>query len=87
MLGRFYINMNAFDQIIEEYYNNGREFVDKDFPAVDKSVIDPNDEIDDLMDLDPVKWLRIRDIPDLIDQNGELHLFHGKIEPSDIKQG
>ena len=87
MQGRFFVNSNAFDQILQEHYNNGQVFVDKDFPAADESLIDPNDEIDDLMELGPVTWRRIRDIPALVDQNGELHIFQGYIEPSDIKQG
>lgn len=87
MQGRFFVNSNAFDQILQEHYNNGQVFVDKDFPAADESLIDPNDEIDDLMELGPVTWKRIRDIPALVDQNGEVHIFQGYIEPSDIKQG
>ena len=87
MQGRFFVNSNAFDAILQEHYNTGQVFVDKDFPAQDESIIDPNDEIDDLMELGPVQWRRIRDIPALVDQNGELHIFQGYIEPSDIKQG
>lgn len=39
------------------------------------------------MELGPVTWRRVRDIPALVDQNGELHIFQGNIEPNDIKQG
>ena len=87
MQGRFFVNSNAFDAILQEHYNTGQVFVDKDFAATDESIIDPNDEIDDLMELGPVQWRRIREIPNLVDQNGELHIFQGYIEPSDIKQG
>jgi len=60
-------------------------FVDQDFPAHQDSIIDPNDEVDDLMDLGPVEWTRIKDIKGLPD--GKLEVFHGAIEPNDIKQG
>ena len=47
-------------------------FTDSTFPAEPESLIDPNDEVDDLMDLGPVKWRRARDIPGLVDQYGKL---------------
>ena len=87
MQGRYYDDPQAFDSILNQHYSSGQVFIDKDFPAAEESIIDPNDEIDDLMELGPVQWRRIRDIPALVDQNGELHIFQGYIEPSDIKQG
>ena len=85
MQGRFYEDPNAFDAILNKQYSSGQVFTDNEFPAQDESIIDPNDEIDDLMDLGPVQWRRVREIPALVDQNGELHIFQGNIEPNDIK--
>lgn len=87
MQGRFYEDPNAFDAILNKQYSTGQVFTDSEFPAADESIIDPNDEIDDLMELGPVQWRRIPEIPALVDQNGELHIFQGNIEPNDIKQG
>ena len=42
-------------------------FVDEDFMAEENNLIDPNDIIDDLMDLGPVTWRRAKDIPALVD--------------------
>jgi hypothetical protein len=39
------------------------------------------------MDLGPVEWKRAKDIPALLDADGNLQIFSGKIEPNDIKQG
>jgi hypothetical protein len=75
MQGRYYEDPNAFDAILNEHYTTNSVFTDKDFPAADPSIIDPNDDIDDLMELGPVNWRRVRDIPALVDQNGELHIF------------
>ena len=54
MQGRYYDDPNAFDAIVNKHYSSGQVFTDPDFPAADESIIDPNDEIDDLMDLGPV---------------------------------
>ena len=85
---------NRFSQDEESYKNyveGNLEYVDKyednTFPAEQKSIIDPNDIIDDLMDLGEVEWKRATDIPALLDADGKLHIFSGKIEPNDIKQG
>ena len=77
MQGRYYEDPSAFDSILNEHYTTNTVFTDKDFPAADHSIIDPNDDIDDLMELGPVNWRRVRDIPALVDQNGELHIFQG----------
>ena len=70
MQGRYFVNSTAFDQILQEHYNTGQVFVDKEFPAAEESIIDPNDEVDDLMELGPVQWRRARDIPALLDAQG-----------------
>lgn len=75
MLGRYYTDAKAFDKILQNHYNNGEVFKDLEFPATDDSIIDPQDDIDDLMELGPVNWRRARDIPALVDQNGEMHIF------------
>lgn len=87
MKGRYYEDSNAFQFICDECRRKGEPYTDKDFPAADQSIIDPNDEIDDLMNLGPVEWKRVHQIPELVDSNGELHIFQGRIEPNDIKQG
>jgi len=65
----------------------GVMFEDEDFTAVDENLIDPNDDVDDLMELGPVNWRRAGEIPALLDADGQLHIFSGAIEPNDIKQG
>lgn len=67
--------------------NSTEPYTDYDFSPDDERIIDPTDEVDDLMDLGPVEWRRAADIPALVDADGKLHLFAGAIEPNDIKQG
>ena len=74
------------DRYVQEHYE-GYCFEDDQFEPVDKSIIDPDDIVDDLMDLGPVEWKRAKDIPALLDADGNLQIFSGKIEPNDIKQG
>lgn len=49
--------------------------------------MEPNDDVDDLMELGPVNWRRAGEIPSLRGPAGRLHVVQGKIEPSDILQG
>lgn len=70
MQGRYYEDPHAFDQLMNRQYQSKEMFVDKDFQAADENIIDPNDIVDDLMDLGPVNWRRASDIPALVDQNG-----------------
>lgn len=67
MDGRFYDNENAFYQILNKHTSSGRQFTDEEFPAAPESIIDPNDDIDDLQELGPVTWKRITKIPSLRD--------------------
>ena len=62
--------------------------MDNDFPANAESIVNPNDATDGaLSGIGKVVWRRPKDIPALLDKDGKPHLFHGKIEPNDIKQG
>ena len=81
---RYYASEEAFREKLAELKENSTNFVDENFPAEEKSIIDPNDIIDDLMDLGPVEWKRAKEIPALLDASGNLHIFSGKIEPNDI---
>lgn len=84
---RFVEGPEQFEQILAHHVKSGKQYTDQQFPADDTSIIDPNDDIDDLQDLGPVTWKRIPDIADLKDKNGDLHIFFEEIEPNDIQQG
>lgn len=87
MNGRYQDDLTVFRQILHHHANSGQMYTDIDFKGIQENIIDPNDEIDDLMDLGPVSWHRTRDIPALQDRSGKSYLFHDKIEPNDIIQG
>ena len=87
MQGRFSTDPKKFDEVIQELTESGKQFEDPDFPAADESIVDPTDQTDALKSIGKVVWRRPKDIPALLDKNGKAHLFHGKIEPNDIKQG
>lgn len=56
MDGRFYDNADAFFKILEKHSLANRMFTDEEFYACAESIIDPNDDIDDLEELGPVTW-------------------------------
>lgn len=87
MEGRYFEDVRKFEQLIESHLRSGKVFKDADFPASQSSIIDPNDDVDDLQDLGPVTWKRITDIQSLRDTNQQLNIFFGGIEPNDIQQG
>ena len=68
--GRFFEDPETFYQLIQAHEVKNTVFTDSDFPARDESLIDPNDDIDDLQELGPVNWKRIPEIPGLRDENG-----------------
>ena len=76
-----------YRHLLDKHHKSRQHFVDTDFPAAPESIIDPNDDIDDLQDLGPVTWKRITKLPQLRDESGELNIFHDLIEPTDIQQG
>jgi calpain-15 len=84
-----YVDESEYEEQRRNIEDMGPEakFFDYQFQPEDERIIDPNDDVDDLMDLGPVSWQRAGDIPALVDADGKLHLFAGKIEPNDIKQG
>ena len=70
----------------------GEKFYDKKFPPTDTSLInDWNSQDEDVLEnkdeWSKIEWLRPTEIPELNDDEGELKVFAGKIEPNDIKQG
>lgn len=77
MQGRFFENPEVFYNLIKAHEAKNQVFTDEDFPAKDESLIDPNDDIDDLQDLGQVNWKRIPEIPGLKDENGQLHIIYG----------
>ena len=64
----------------------GALFTDEEFPAVDSSVIQEEEQVDNLKPFKNVKWLRVSDVPELV-KEGKSYLYEGEIEPNDIKQG
>ena len=48
MENRFLEGPEQFEQILAQHTKSGKQFIDKQFPADDTSIIDPNDDIDDL---------------------------------------
>jgi len=87
MEGRFYEDANAFERILKECKKKKIQYDDKEFTATQDNIVEPNDDVDDLMELGPVNWRRAADIPSLLGPGGKLHVVQGKIEPSDILQG
>ena len=67
-------------------------FLDKDFMPGPESLI-PNwdDTAEEVQSLVPAfktyQWLKVKDIKSLNDDEGEVKIFFGEIEPTDIKQG
>ena len=72
-----------FDTILEECKANGTKFEDDCFPPVNKSLCPPQDWKDD--PYGEYEWVRATKVPDLTDEEGDLEIFHGKVEPNDIK--
>ena len=82
---RLQTELGAYNKTYQALKEAGGVFIDPEFPPKEESIIDPLDDVDDLQDLGPVTWKRIEDIPGLVDQAGELSIFHSKIEPNDIQ--
>lgn len=82
---RYHESEQEFNDNVQSRLEYVDKYEDENFPPEDKTIIDPDDIVDDLMDLGPVEWKRAEDIPALLDADGKLHIFSGKIEPNDIK--
>ena len=87
MEGRFYEDPTAFERILKECTKKKTAHDDKEFTPTQDNIVEPNDEVDDLMELGDVNWRRAGDIASLRGPAGRLHVVQGKIEPSDILQG
>ena len=61
------------------------KFEDPCFPPVNKSLCPPQDWKDD--PYGEYEWVRATKIPELTDEEGDLQIFNGNVEPNDIKQG
>lgn len=60
-------------------------------PEPNRLIPDWNDPSDEIQSLTPVwksyKWCKVKDIKSLNDDEGQVAIFFGDIEPTDIKQG
>ena len=80
----------AFEKAIKSAGNGA--FLDKDFmPEPARLIPDWNDQSEEVQSLVPAfktyQWLKVKDIKSLNDDEGEVKIFFGEIEPTDIKQG
>ena len=71
------------DQILADMINAGTKFEDPTFPPVKKSLCPPWDWKDD--PYGQYEWVRATKSPELTDEEGDLQIFAGKVEPGDIK--
>ena len=83
---------DKFTSIMETLRATGEKFHDDEFPAQASSlIVDWNDSSDDIQEIkdqwEKIEWIRAENITELNDNDEQLKVFQGKIEPNDIKQG
>jgi hypothetical protein len=77
-------------EVLEEVKIKGEPFTDEVFPPNEFSLIRDWDDPEVAAVVKhwrKFNWIRATDIEELNDKDGQLSVFAGEIEPSDIKQG
>ena len=78
-----------FQACLEACRREGVRFEDPEFPPDATSLIrdwnEPDAEVrEQAPDWRNIRWMRAEEIPELNDDEGELELFKGEVEPDDI---
>ena len=86
------IKEDRMTSILETLIATNEKFHDDEFPAQASSLIaDWNDNSSDILEIkeiwERIDWIRAEQIVELNDNNEQLKIFQGNIEPNDIKQG
>lgn len=75
-----------YEEVLTSCNAKSQKHTDAKFPITRASLIDPG-VTPPGPEWDGIEWIRADEIPELNDEDGELAVFAGAIDPDDIKQG